>query len=126
MSKPPVNIYPVVVYDLNKRVKAYIDELNNSNQIDLDVDGHPYLLSSNNNGPNYIVHIVRNGRDENFLINTRKRQPPITSWNPDDGFHRSGGKKVIMVTSEPEGSRRERGKRTIESFTHITDQILGE
>ena len=126
MSKPPVNIYSAVVFDLNKRIKAYVDELSSTNQIDLDDSGYPYLLSVDKNGPNFVVHIVRNGQKENFIINTRKRKPPVTSWDASDGYQRNGGKKVVMVTDQPEGSKRERSKRTIESFERITDQILGE
>ena len=126
MSKAPVNIYSAVVFDLNKRIKAYIDDLNSSNQIDLDDSGYPYLLSVDKNGPNFVVNIVRNGQRENFIINTRKRKDPVTSWDENDGYRRSGGKKVVMVTTKQDAPKRERRKRTIESFSRITEQILGE
>lgn len=124
MADKPINIYSNVVFDLNKKISGFIDELNNSNQIDLDDDGYPYLISVNRVGPNFVVHLVRNNRVENFILNTRKRKAPITSWNPDDGYQRRGGKKVVSVDTSADVPRRERQKRSYESFVKLTDQIL--
>lgn len=120
----PVNIYTAVVYDLKKRIKAELDSLNDSGQIDLDDDGYPYLTKIDQSGNNHVCHIVRNGRLENFLLNTRKRREPIYSWNHGDGYIRRGGKKVVNVDSPDESKRRERPKRSFESFTRIVTQIL--
>jgi len=124
MADKPINIYSSVVFDLNKKIGNYIDDLNSNNQIDLDDDGYPYLLSVNRNGSNIVVHIVRNNKIENFIINTRKRRAPITSWNEADGYQRRGGKKVVSVDTGDDAPRRERQKRSYESFVKITDQIL--
>jgi len=124
MADKPINIYSNVVFDLNKKISNFIDGLNNSNQIDLDDDGYPYLISVNRVGPNFVVHIVRNNKVENFILNTRKRKDPITSWNPQDGYQRRGGKKVVSVDTSADAPRRERAKRSYESFERLTDQLL--
>jgi len=124
MADKPINIYSNVVFDLNKKISNFIDGLNNSNQIDLDDDGYPYLISVNRVGPNFVVHIVRNNKVENFILNTRKRKDPITSWNPQDGYQRRGGKKVVSVDTSADTPRRERAKRSYESFERLTDQLL--
>ncbi len=124
MTDKPINIYSNVVFDLNKKIGNFIDELNNTNQIDLDDDGYPYLISVNRVGPNFVVHIVRNNKVENFILNTRKRKGPITSWDANDGFQRRGGKKVISVDTSADAPRRERQKRSYESFERLMNQIL--
>jgi len=120
----PVNIYTAVVYDLKKKIAAELDRLNDSGQIDLDDDGYPYVVKIEQSGKNHVCHIVRNGRLENFLLNTRKKKEPIYSWNGSDGYMRRGGKKVITINSPGEDNRRERTKRSFESFTRIVKQIL--
>jgi len=124
MTDKPINIYSNVVFDLNKKIAGYIEELNNTNQIDLDENGYPYLLSVDRVGPNFVVQIVRNNRVENFILNTRKQKGPITSWMDSDGYQRSGGKKMISVDAKGDGTRRERQKRSFETFEKLTDQIL--
>lgn len=122
----PANIYSVVVFDLKPKVKEFIDKLNNEGQIDLDSNGYPYLLKVEQQGPNHVCHVVRNGKQENFIMNTRRRADPITSWNPSDGYKRMGGKKVVVVSTDSEdGPRGERAKRrSFESFKRLTNQIL--
>ena len=125
MAAPP-NIYSVIVYDLKPKVSDFIDDLNERGQIDLDANGYPYIIKIDAKGPNHMCHIVRNGQVENFVMNTRKRRPPICSWNENDGYVRRGGKKVITVDTvgDGEGRRPERAKRTFEAFQRLTDQIL--
>ncbi len=124
MATKPINIYSNVVFDLNKKIAAYIDELNQTNQIDLDDSGYPYLLSVDRVGPNFVVQIVRNNRVENFILNTRKQRAPVTSWMDSDGYQRRGGKKNIQVDANSDAHRRERQKRSYETFIRLTDQIL--
>lgn len=128
MNNKPVNIYSAVVFDLHPRIKDYIDQLNNDGQIDLDDDGYPYILKIDNNGSNKICQIVRNGKQENFIINTRKRKDPVNSWKSDDGYRRFFGKRVIPINTSTEdegGKRKERAKRTsFESIDRIMNQIL--
>ena len=126
MDNKPVNIYSAVVFDLHPRIKEYIDQLNDDGQIDLDGDGYPFILKVDTNGSNKVCQIVRNGRQENFIINTRKRKDPITSWSPEDGFRRFFGKRVVSInTNDDEGKRKERAKRSsYESIERIVDQIL--
>ena len=123
----PANIYSAVIFDLHPRIKGYIDELNQSGQIDLDNDGYPFLLSVQRQGQNHVCQTVRNGAQENFIINTRRKAEPICSWDNNDGFVRQGGKRVIQIQpaapseAEPKPERR---KRTVESFERIVDQIV--
>ena len=127
MNNKPVNIYSAVVFDLHPRIKDYIEQLNSDGQIDLDDDGYPFILKIDNNGNNKICHLVRNGRQENFIINTRKKRDPVNSWNPEDGFRRFFGRRVISIDTKPEGGERraERQKRTsVESIRRIMGQIL--
>ncbi len=124
MSEKPVNIYSAIVFDLNKRIKEFIDELNNIGQIDLDDNGYPYVLKVEKHGPNFVCHVVRNGQEENFIINTRKKRDPEISWDGNDGFQRAGGKRVVMINKPDEVPKRERQKRPMESFERITNQIL--
>lgn len=130
MNNKPVNIYSAIVFDLHPRVKDFIDQLNNDGQIDLDDDGYPFILKMDNNGGNKICHIVRNGAQENFILNTRKRKAdPVHSWNPEDGFRRFFGKRVININvgGDEEGKRKERARRTsFESIDRIVDQILDD
>lgn len=132
MNKP-VNIYSAVIFDLNPVLKRYIDKLRDEGQIDLDEHGYPYLLKVRRDGPNHVCDIVRNGKVENFIMNTRKKKRgPICSWDEDDGYVRTGGKKVISIDDEPPKTRAprqperraERPLRTLESFERITNDIL--
>lgn len=127
--KAPVNIYSAVIFDLHPRISGYLDELNKAGQVDLDGDGYPYILSVDKQGTNHVCQIVRNGSQENFILNTRKKRDPICSWDSKDGYVRKGGKRVIQIdTGEPapEQPRPERRKRTIESFKRIVRQIVDE
>ncbi len=127
MNKP-VNIYSAVVFELHPRLKDYIQQLNDDGQIDLDDNGYPYIIKIDNNGGNKICHMVRNGKQENFIMNTRKRKAePVLSWNPEDGFRRFFGRRVISIDTgqDQTGSRPERQKRsTVESLQRVMDQIL--
>ena len=126
MNKP-VNIYSAIIFDLHPRISGYLDELNKAGQIDLDGDGYPFILGVNKQGTNHVCHIVRNGAQENFIMNTRKKRDPICSWNQDDGYVRQGGKRVIQIdTGAPaqEQPRPERRKRRIEAFQRIVGQIM--
>lgn len=124
MNKP-ANIYSAVVFDLNPRIAGYIDELNKAGQVDLDDDGYPFLLSVQKQGANHVCHIVRNGAQENFIINTRKKRDPVCSWSQDDGYARTGGKKVIQIQpATPEAPKPERRKRTIEAFQRLVNQLI--
>lgn len=126
MTNKLPNIYTVVVFDLKPKVKDYIDELNQRGQIDLDEHGYPYLLKVEQNGSNMICHISRNGKVENFIMPTRKKRDPVCSWDEGDGFVRTGGKKVITVdrTGTAERPKKERPKRSMESFHKLVDQLL--
>ena len=121
----PANIYSVVVFDLHPKIREIIDKMNDEGQIDLCDNGYPYLLSAEKTGPNYDVQFVRNGKRENFIVNTRKKADPVRSWNPLDGFKRTGGKKVIAVDTKGDDARPERARRpALESFLQLTDEIL--
>lgn len=124
MAAPP-NIYSVIYYDLKPKVRELIQDLDDRGQIDYDSNGYPYVVKLDCKGSNHMCHFVRNGQVENFVMNTRKRQPPLCSWNESDGYVRRGGKKVITVdTGGDDGKRPERAKRTFEAFQRLTDQIL--
>lgn len=126
MNKP-VNIYSAVVFDLHPRIKSFLDQLNDDGQIDLDDDGYPYIVKVDRNGPNHVCHMVRNGKMENFILNTRKKKDPVCSWKPEDGFRRLFGRRVISIDTgaDQDGKRPERQKRiTPESVQRIVNQIL--
>jgi hypothetical protein len=121
----PANIFSVVVLDLKPKIRKFIDKLNGDGQIDLDDNGHPYLLKVDQQGANHVCHIVRNSRQENFIINTRKQADPIQSWDAMDGYHRVGGKKVIIVQTDGDKPKGERAKRrSFESFRRLAKQII--
>ena len=121
----PANIYSTVVFDLHPKVRELIDQMNTEGQIDLSDDGYPYLLSAEKTGPNYDIKFVRNGNQENIIMNTRKKAEPVRSWNPADGYKRTGGKKVITVDTNGDDKRPERARRpSMESFLKLTDSIL--
>jgi hypothetical protein len=99
--------------------------MNDEGQIDLSDDGYPYLLSAEKTGPNYDIRFVRNGQQENIIMNTRKKAEPVRSWNPADGHKRTGGKKIITVSTSGDDERPERARRpSMESFLTLTDSIL--
>jgi len=123
------NIYSAVIFDLHPRISGYIDKLNKAGQIDLDGNGYPFLLGVEKQGPNHVCQVVRNGQQENFIINTRKQRDPVCSWDPNDGYVRTGGKRIIQVdigapaVAQP---RPERSKRTIEAFNRLVGQLIDE
>lgn len=120
------NIYAMVVMNLHPKIRQFIDRINDDGQIDLDPSGHPYLLRVEPRGQNHVIFLKRNGHEENFIINTRKRSEPLISWNPGDGFVRQANKRVISMDKEEDGPRRERSMRKIpfESFERVVDQII--
>lgn len=121
----PANIYSTVVFDLHPKIRELIDQMNNEGQIDLSDDGYPYLLSAEKMGPNYDIKFVRNGQQENIIMNTRKKAEPVRSWDSSDGYKRTGGKKVITVDTKGDDTRPERARRpSMESFLNLTDSIL--
>ncbi len=123
----PANIYSAVIFDLHPRISGYIDELNKAGQIDLDDNGYPFLLSVQRQGNNHVCQMVRNGAQENFIINTRKKRDPVCSWDSNDGYVRQGGKRVIQiqpVASGTEAPKPERRKRTFEAFRRLVDQMI--
>ncbi len=122
----PANIYSVVVFDLHPKIRELIDQMNDEGQIDLGDDGYPYLLSAEKTGPNYDIQFVRNGKQENIIMNTRKKAEPIRSWDAVDGYKRTGGKKIITVDTGGDETRPERARRpSMESFQRLADEILG-
>ena len=125
MSAQP-NIYSTIVFDLHPKVKDFIASLNEKGQIDLDDSGYPYILSVDKTGSNISVNFARNGKQENFILNTRKRADPVTSYDPLDGVRRTGGRKVISVGApDANAPRPERQRRpSLEAFERLTDQIL--
>jgi len=117
------NIYSVELFKMKPKVRAYIDKLKGEGQIDLDEHGYPYVMKIEPQGSNTMVHVVRNGVAESFLMNTRSKAAPVESWDRNDGYRRkAGGKTVISATQA--GPKAERERRTIESFERIVDQIL--
>lgn len=124
----PVNIYRSIMFDLNPKVKAYIDTLNQEGQIDLDTHGYPYVISVEREGPNFVVKMVRNQKAESFVLNPRKKADPVITWNPNDGYVRKTQKQVIdMDDGKEEKPRGERQRRVaFEAFEQIVETILKE
>lgn len=123
----PANIYSQIIYDLHSKIKELLDKLNNDGQIDHDEHGHPYVIAVEPVGSStHRMDLIRCGRRENIIYNTRKRAEPIYSFKLDDGFKRLDTPRMAtLVVSK--GPRPERAKRpTMESYKHLVDQILGE
>lgn len=120
-----VNIYPTVVFDLNQRVKDYLDQLNSLGQIDVDERGYPFLLNVEKEGSNHIVTISRDNKAETFIINSRKQKEPVLSWNKDDGWKRPEIQKTIVMNQPDENPRKERKLRSaMESYQIMVEQML--
>jgi len=118
------NIFSTIVFDLHPRVKSFIDDLTADGQIDLDNDGYPYLVAVERRASNFIVHIVRNNKIENFIINPRKKADPLTSWDCTDGFVRPDQNRTLLIQPEPD-TKKERERRVPkESIKRLVDQIL--
>ena len=118
------NIYSMVVHGLHPKVAELLAKMDTDGQIDYDNQGFPYLISAEKVGPNWVVQFVRNGQQENFVMNTRKRSDPIRSYDPLDGYRRTGGKKVIIANPDEDAPRPERRKRSVESFRRLATQII--
>lgn len=116
MSNNP-NIYAMVVFDLHPKVREFIDQLNRDGQIDADDSGYPYLIGSDRQGTNIITRISRNNRLENFVINPRKKQAPLCSWQMDDGFVRPEQKRVTVMQPQEAAPGRERERRKVSEAT---------
>lgn len=119
----PVNMYAAIVYDLPNKLKDYIDELDKSGQIDHDEHHQPYLIKVDKQGPNYQCFVIHNGAIHNFILNTRKRKPPVTTWG-DDGYKRPEVAQQQIIKPQAVGPRGERAKRTVETWSRIVEQIL--
>lgn len=117
------SIYATVVFDLHPKVRAFMDQLNADGQVDLDPSGHPYLISVDRMGSNFVVKISRNNRLENFVLNPRKQAEPVCSWNPADGFIRPQAKQVSIVQQEVPKSG-ERQKVSMGAIESIIESIM--
>lgn len=122
MTRP--NIYATVAFDLHPRARDFIEQLNREGQIDLDATGHPYLLNVQKVGPNLKLEIVRNNAAETILINTRKKAPPLTTWDTQDGYVRQKNNQTMIVQPQAGAPRPERSRRTLESYRKMVDEIL--
>lgn len=122
----PTNIYPAVVFDLPVRLKDFLEKLDRTGQIDRDEHRQPYLLRMENIAPStYQCFIIRNGKIENVIINTRKKKDPVITWEHNDGYKREDPDKQQVVAPQV-GPRRERARRTFETYVNLVDQILAE
>lgn len=126
MSNHP-NIYASVVFDLHPKVREFMDQLNRDGQIDVDQSGYPYLIGSDRQGTNIVTRISRNNRMENFVLNPRKKAPPLCSWQMDDGFVRPQQKRVTVMEPPKEdksGPQRERRKVSEATVENIVKAIM--
>jgi len=123
------NIYASIIFDLHKKVRNYLEQLDAEGQIDRDSNGYPYLIKVEKQGPNFVVYISRNNRMENFVLNPRKRAEPIKTWKTDDGFERQDHTNTVMIqkpVSTDGKVTRERRKVKPVVFEHIVKGILDE
>lgn len=124
MPMPP-NIYPVIVFNLNSRIKEWIRKLDAAGQIDQDRLGHPYILKIAKAGQNDQVFVSRNNQIAHFLINTRSKKQPLFSWNFHDGFKRAANKPMqLKKTDKPAGERGKRERTQNGAFDSMVEQIL--
>lgn len=113
------NIYHAIVFDLHPKIKAFLDQLDQSGQVDRDETNAPHVVSVDSPGQSvYRCIFLRNGKSENFVLHTRKKAEAIRSWNDGDGYTRK--EKVVVDTP----SRKERDRRPFRPFESIMEQIL--
>ena len=114
------NIYHAIVFDLHQKVREFLDQLDQTGQIDHDETRAPHVISVDNpNSSVFRCMFLRNGRPEHFLIHTRRKAEPIRSWTED------GWKRPAPVETPPEhGNRKERERRQNESRVLPLDRAL--
>lgn len=112
------NIYAQSISSMNGRVRAYVDFLDENGQVDRDANSDPIVTRMDPVQPNnWRVFFLRNGYEENFLMNPRKRtgengvvEPIRKTWNPADGFRRVEPmrQKIAQDMSNPRAERSRR------------------
>ena len=123
------NIYASIIFDLHKKVRNYLEQLDAEGQIDRDSNGYPYLIKVERQGPNFVVYISRNNKMENFVLNPRKRAEPIKTWKADDGFERQDHTNTVMIQKPaPSDGKVTRERRKVKPvvFEHIVKDIFDE
>lgn len=114
------NIYPVIVFKINKKIRDYIDKLNREGQIDLDASKHPIVYSIKNVGGSvYTIEIQRNGVSQTITMNTRiRKEDPIISWK-EDGFVRNDEVNIPQVSD----TSVERKKKNVDPYENVFSKI---
>lgn len=113
------NIYAMIIHSLPPKVREYIRGIDKAGQIDHDSNNMPIITGVQNNGSNVTVYIMRNGRLEHAIVNTRKRSGSnvIASWDETDGFVRSDDESHTEIGDERpsmDGGETERTRRSFE------------
>lgn len=116
------NIYSAIVFKLHPKVREFLDALDQTGQIDRDERHEPHVVSVDNPDTSvYRCVFIRNRKPENFILHTRRTVDPIRSWREDDGYVRPKREEAPIPR---ETSRKERQRRTVDTFEHIMEQIL--
>lgn len=108
-----VNVFTRAVAELPQKVSDYVSFLDKTGQVDRDANRDPIILSYGRDGSGYRVKFTRDGYEENFFINHRKRvgpgghvEPVSKTWDESDGFVRRDAPKQRLVSPEAGGSER--------------------
>lgn len=125
------NIYTSAASELPQKVVDYITHLDSTGQVDRDSNGEPYITSFSKVGSGCRVKFIRNGFEENFFTNYRKRpgadglvRPERLSCDLTDGYKRKDEEKKRVV-ADP-GSDKPKGERTRKPAPFLDYQSVAE
>lgn len=112
------------------RVLDVVKKLDAAGQIDLDGYGEPLVIDVRKEPTGKRIVIVRDGKQENLIVNTRDPINPIRSMSFDrnDGFKRPAHvKKTVVPTPKPDpkGERGMRGSGVGKAYLDAMSEILG-
>lgn len=131
----PQNLYVHLLSSMHPKVQGYLSNLDDSGQIDRDSNMDPYLTRMEQMGPGvFRVHFLRNGYEENSLLNTRSRKmdddgvivPVKTTIRISDGWKRVDPERRRVVDETPSkaaSGRGERAKRQID-YGKIAEALI--
>ena len=121
------NIYPTLLSKGNPKLLGYLEKLDKDGQIDHDENGEPVVTDVDNIEAGLLrVRFLRDGTQENFLLNTRKRpnsegyvEPLKISWDSSDGFVRPDDTKEKIAPKDKSG-----GERALRSYRDMAESII--
>ncbi len=112
------------------RILDVVRKLDTAGQIDLDGYGEPLVIDVRKEPTGKRIVIVRDGKQENLIVNTRDPINPIRSMSFDqaDGFKRPAHVKATVIPEPKRDPRSERGMRGASvgrAYLDAMSEILG-